>query len=84
MTTLKDLVLIAETALPGVVPLLPANAQLAAGVALTLLQAAQKAGESGNDITDAELEALFAADDAAKQADVDARQRRIDEEDSGG
>ncbi len=51
-------------------PLLGPNGVLAINLATTLLGAVQAATATGSDVTDAQLAALFSADDAAKLADL--------------
>lgn len=57
----------------AVSPLLPPNAQLALTTATLLMNAVQHAQAQGTDLTNEQLMALFAVDDAARQADAAAQ-----------
>lgn len=57
----------------AIAPTLPKNAQLALTTATLLLNAVQQVQAQGADISDEQLAALYAADDAAKQADAAAQ-----------
>ncbi len=56
-----------------VAPLLPPNIGIAVSVAAALMNAVLQAQNGGADITDEQLVALFAQDDAAKVADLAAQ-----------
>ncbi len=58
-------------------PILPPNIGIAVTVASKLLSAVLQAQNSGLDITDEQLLALFARDDAAKVADLVAQNAAI-------
>lgn len=66
----NELAILAQT----IGPLLPPNASLAVALAQIAMHAVTIAQNEGRDVTPAELEALFAADDAAKADDILAQQ----------
>jgi len=80
-TTTQNIVqgaeLLVDVALP--LPFLPPNVRLALMIAKAAIAAIERASNDGRDVTDEELDALFAEDEAARQADLAARQKRLGE-----
>lgn len=80
-TTTQNIVqgaeLLVDVALP--LPFLPPNVRLALLIAKAAIAAIERASNDGRDVTDEELDALFAEDEAARQADLAARQKRLGE-----
>ncbi len=61
----------------SVTPFLPPGVALAITLAKNALHAVQTAQNAGQDVSDAQLQALFAADDKAKADDLLAQQEAL-------
>ena len=66
-----------ESIATALLPLAPPGINLAVTLALNAMHAVKNAQNAGKDVTPAQLEALFAADDQAKADDLLAQQEAL-------